>query len=122
MELEAKGVDVIDLGAGDADLPPPPAVVEAVCRAARAPARAASRRRSIVTSGSAVDASSTKRSAALWARSSRPRLSATRARSMWAGRKAGSSWIARSSKLAARSGSSVSGSRWAFSFLPPIEE
>ena len=38
MELEAKGVDVIDLGAGDADLPPPPAVVEALGRAARDPA------------------------------------------------------------------------------------
>ena len=30
LELEAKGVDVIDLGAGDADLAPPPAVVEAL--------------------------------------------------------------------------------------------
>jgi LL-diaminopimelate aminotransferase len=38
MALEAKGVDVIDLGAGDADLPPPPVVVEALCRAARDPA------------------------------------------------------------------------------------
>ncbi|MCA9737356.1 MAG: aminotransferase class I/II-fold pyridoxal phosphate-dependent enzyme [Gemmatimonadota bacterium] len=32
--LEAAGVDVIDLGAGDADLPPPPAVVEALRAAA----------------------------------------------------------------------------------------
>jgi LL-diaminopimelate aminotransferase len=31
-------VDVIDLGAGDADLPPPPAAVEALARAARDPA------------------------------------------------------------------------------------
>jgi len=30
LELEAKGVDVIDLGAGDADLAPPPAVVQAI--------------------------------------------------------------------------------------------
>ncbi len=37
MELEGRGVDVIDLGAGDADLPPPPAVVEALCQAARDP-------------------------------------------------------------------------------------
>jgi LL-diaminopimelate aminotransferase len=29
-ELAARGVDVIDLGAGDADLPPPPAAVEAL--------------------------------------------------------------------------------------------
>lgn len=36
--LEARGVDVIDLGAGDADLPPPPAVVEAMARAVRDPA------------------------------------------------------------------------------------
>ena len=33
-ELRAKGVDVIDLGAGDADLAPPPAAVEALKRAA----------------------------------------------------------------------------------------
>ncbi|RMH19402.1 MAG: aminotransferase class I/II-fold pyridoxal phosphate-dependent enzyme, partial [Gemmatimonadetes bacterium] len=32
--LEARGVDVIDLGAGDADLDPPPAAVEALIRAA----------------------------------------------------------------------------------------
>lgn len=37
-ELLAKGVDVIDLGAGDADLAPPPAVVEALAAAAREPA------------------------------------------------------------------------------------
>jgi len=36
--LVARGVDVIDLGAGDADLPPPPAAVEALARAARDPA------------------------------------------------------------------------------------
>ncbi len=30
LELEAAGIDVIDLGAGDADLAPPPAVVEAL--------------------------------------------------------------------------------------------
>ena len=36
--LAARGVDVIDLGAGDADLPPPPAAVEALARAARDPA------------------------------------------------------------------------------------
>lgn len=36
--LLARGVDVIDLGAGDADLPPPPGVVEALERAARIPA------------------------------------------------------------------------------------
>jgi LL-diaminopimelate aminotransferase len=33
----ARGVDVIDLGAGDADLAPPPAVVDALDRAARDP-------------------------------------------------------------------------------------
>jgi LL-diaminopimelate aminotransferase len=38
LELEASGVDVIDLGAGDADLAPPPAVVEALHAAARNPA------------------------------------------------------------------------------------
>jgi LL-diaminopimelate aminotransferase len=37
-ELIAKGVDVIDLGAGDADLAPPPAAVEALAAAARDPA------------------------------------------------------------------------------------
>ena len=36
--LIQRGVDVIDLGAGDADLAPPPAVVEALDRAARTPA------------------------------------------------------------------------------------
>lgn len=36
--LEADGVDVIDLGAGDADLAPPPAAVEALAGAARDPA------------------------------------------------------------------------------------
>lgn len=37
-ELLARGVDVIDLGAGDADLPPPPAALEALTRAAHTPA------------------------------------------------------------------------------------
>ncbi len=37
-ELRARGVDVIDLGAGDSDLPPPPAAVEALRRAAADPA------------------------------------------------------------------------------------
>ena len=37
-ELVARGVDVIDLGAGDADLAPPPAAIEALASAARAPA------------------------------------------------------------------------------------
>ncbi|MGI8843875.1 MAG: aminotransferase class I/II-fold pyridoxal phosphate-dependent enzyme [Gemmatimonadaceae bacterium] len=37
-ELLARGVDVIDLGAGDADLAPPPRAVEALERAARTPA------------------------------------------------------------------------------------
>ena len=37
-ELVARGVDVIDLGAGDADLPPPPAVLEAFQRALANPA------------------------------------------------------------------------------------
>lgn len=37
-ELLAAGIDVIDLGAGDADLAPPPAAVEALARAARDPA------------------------------------------------------------------------------------
>ena len=36
--LIARGVDVIDLGAGDADLPPPDAAVDALSRAAREPA------------------------------------------------------------------------------------
>jgi LL-diaminopimelate aminotransferase len=36
-ELLARGVDVIDLGAGDADLAPPPSAVEALARAARDP-------------------------------------------------------------------------------------
>src|SRR5690606_8510972 len=36
--LIARGVDVIDLGAGDADLSPPEAAVEALVRAAREPA------------------------------------------------------------------------------------
>ena len=38
LELEAKGVDVIDLGAGDADLAPPPAAVAAMQRAVENPA------------------------------------------------------------------------------------
>ena len=37
-ELAARGVDVIDLGAGDADLAPPPKAVEALAAAARNPA------------------------------------------------------------------------------------
>ena len=37
-ELLARGVDVIDLGAGDADLAPPPRAIEALERAARTPA------------------------------------------------------------------------------------
>ena len=37
-ELLARGVDVIDLGAGDADLAPPPAAIEALAEAARDPA------------------------------------------------------------------------------------
>jgi LL-diaminopimelate aminotransferase len=36
--LRARGVDVIDLGTGDADLPPPPAAVEALQQAAGDPA------------------------------------------------------------------------------------
>jgi len=36
-ELRASGVDVIDLGAGDADLDPPPAAVEALTEALRDP-------------------------------------------------------------------------------------
>jgi LL-diaminopimelate aminotransferase len=38
LALEARGVDVIDLGAGDADLAPPPAVVAAIQRAVEDPA------------------------------------------------------------------------------------
>ena len=37
-ELIARGIDVIDLGAGDADLAPPPAAVEVLAAAAREPA------------------------------------------------------------------------------------
>lgn len=37
-ELKARGVDVIDLGAGDADLAPPPAALDALCAAAADPA------------------------------------------------------------------------------------
>ena len=37
-ELAARGVDVIDLGAGDADLAPPPKALEALARASRTPA------------------------------------------------------------------------------------
>lgn len=37
-DLKQKGVDVIDLGSGDADLPPPPAAVEALREAAENPA------------------------------------------------------------------------------------
>lgn len=37
-ELVARGVDVIDLGAGDADLAPPPAAIQALAMAAREPA------------------------------------------------------------------------------------
>jgi LL-diaminopimelate aminotransferase len=37
-ELTAKGVDVIDLGAGDADLAPPPKAVQALAEAATKPA------------------------------------------------------------------------------------
>ena len=37
-ELIARGMDIIDLGAGDADLAPPPAAVEALAAAARDPA------------------------------------------------------------------------------------
>jgi LL-diaminopimelate aminotransferase len=37
-ELIGRGVDVIDLGAGDADLAPPPAAVEALAKAAHTPA------------------------------------------------------------------------------------
>jgi LL-diaminopimelate aminotransferase len=37
-DLIARGIDVIDLGAGDADLAPPPAAVEALAAAAREPA------------------------------------------------------------------------------------
>ncbi len=37
-DLIARGMDVIDLGAGDADLPAPPAAVEALAQAAHEPA------------------------------------------------------------------------------------
>jgi LL-diaminopimelate aminotransferase len=37
-DLRARGVDIVDLGAGDADLPPPPAAVEALRQAALDPA------------------------------------------------------------------------------------
>ncbi|HEX8320382.1 aminotransferase class I/II-fold pyridoxal phosphate-dependent enzyme [Longimicrobium sp.] len=37
-DLKSRGVDVIDLGTGDADLPPPPAAVEALRGAAQDPA------------------------------------------------------------------------------------
>ena len=37
-ELAARGIDVIDLGAGDADLAPPPRAVEAISAAAQQPA------------------------------------------------------------------------------------
>ena len=37
-ELAARGIDVIDLGAGDADLAPPPRAVEAIAAAAQQPA------------------------------------------------------------------------------------
>lgn len=36
-EAERRGVEIIDLGIGDPDLPTPPHVVEAVCRAAKDP-------------------------------------------------------------------------------------
>jgi LL-diaminopimelate aminotransferase len=39
LQLESRGVDVIDLGAGDADLAPPPAVVEAIQRAVEDPTK-----------------------------------------------------------------------------------
>ena len=37
-ELAARGVDVIDLGAGDADLAPPPRAIEALAKASNTPA------------------------------------------------------------------------------------
>jgi LL-diaminopimelate aminotransferase len=37
-ELAARGVDVIDLGAGDADLAPPPGAIDAIARAVHEPA------------------------------------------------------------------------------------
>ncbi len=37
-ELAARGVDVIDLGAGDADLAPPPKAIEAITKAVQQPA------------------------------------------------------------------------------------
>lgn len=36
-ETEKKGVDIIDLGIGDPDLPTPPHIIEAVCNAAKDP-------------------------------------------------------------------------------------
>jgi len=36
-EAREKGIDIIDLGIGDPDLPTPPHIVEAVCRAAKDP-------------------------------------------------------------------------------------
>src|SRR5687768_13127330 len=36
-ELQGRGVDVIDLGAGDADLAPPPAAVQTLAQAAQQP-------------------------------------------------------------------------------------
>ncbi|HJP59310.1 MAG TPA: hypothetical protein VJ865_04910, partial [Gemmatimonadaceae bacterium] len=36
-ELIARGMDVIDLGAGDADLSPPPKVIERITEAVRIP-------------------------------------------------------------------------------------
>ena len=37
-EQQKKGVDIIDLGVGDPDLPTPPHIVAALCTAARDPA------------------------------------------------------------------------------------
>jgi LL-diaminopimelate aminotransferase len=37
-EQQKKGVDIIDLGVGDPDLPTPPHIVDALCKAARDPA------------------------------------------------------------------------------------
>ena len=36
-EAEKKGVDIIDFGIGDPDLPTPPHIVEAACHAAKDP-------------------------------------------------------------------------------------
>ncbi len=36
-ETEKRGVDIIDMGIGDPDLPTPPHIVEAICRAAKDP-------------------------------------------------------------------------------------